>query len=282
MDYKIDGPFNNDFILFSEAHNKPWIWLYNLHPVYLISRFKDEDKKTYAFETLLRSYTAYSVRYSTNKSVQYIQGYTYNFSLTLLKNLRDETISFDTFKTELDAKYNETFGEYIKKDLSKDVKRLDYEQSQSQSAIRGIFCMMEYNAQKAVNRKSDGIRLMTCGEVELDHILPQNMCKVNTEDEEFWNSFGNLTPLEQTLNRRKQDDVSKNSDIYNESSFIITKLIVKDRICGNIPSQSLKKLYDYYIPHPVSEEDINNYSLELMKTRRNDYAYSVVNMLQVN
>ena len=231
MEYNQNG-FNEEWYLLTENHTKPFIWLYNILPSYAISKLTDEEKKDFAFEMLLKSFMVYSIKYSTNRSVQYIQAYMYMFAKEILDKGSDY-YCFEDFKASIEHIYNDQFGEFINKELTKTVKRLDYSQASCKSGIYAILSCIEYLAQKQCGRKRDNLyRLIKNGEIEIDHILPKN--NENDSNESFIDSIGNLTFLEKTLNGSKQNNETMTSERYTDSSFISTKLMIKGNRYENL------------------------------------------------
>jgi len=196
MEYDQNG-FNEEWYLLTENHTKPFIWLYNILPSYAIYKLDNEEKKEFAFEMLLKSFTVYSIKYSTNRSVQYIQTYMYSFAKEILEN-GCNSCCVEDFKSIVEHIYNETFGDFICKELTKTVKRLDYSQASCKSGIYAILSYIEYLAQKQCSRKRDNLyRLTIKNEIEIDHIFPQS--KENNDNEAYIDSIGNLTFLEKIL-----------------------------------------------------------------------------------
>jgi hypothetical protein len=256
MDYQQEG-FNEDWYLLTENHTRSFIWLYNILPAYAISTLKDDDKKSYAFEMLLKSFTVYSIKYSTNRSVQYIQTYMYSFAKEIFEK-GDATYCAEDFKTALYVIYKETFGDFINKELTKTVKRLDYSQASCKSGIYAILSCFEYIAQKACGIKRDNLyRLTKKNEIEIEHILPQS--QENEHNEAFIGSIGNLTFLEKSLNASKQDDTTSTADRYSDSSFITTKLMVDGNRYEGLTNQQIEALRANVIPFTTDKDTINNF-----------------------
>ena len=213
--------FYNDWCLFSENHVKPYIWLYNILPSYVIDKLKDEAKKAYAFLMLFKSYTVYSIKYSSNRSVQYIQTYMYSLSKEIL-TMGEDKYSLEDFKSSLNCLYSKTFGDYIRNELSRDIKRLAYNRASDKGGIYAILSYIEYMSQIECNIKRDNLfKLIWKGQIEIDHIMPQS--NKNQDNEEYIDSIGNLIFLEKTLNGSKNDDSDSTSKRYSDSSFISTK-----------------------------------------------------------
>ena len=264
MDYNQNG-FNEEWYLLTENHTRPFIWLYNILPSYAIYKLTDNEKKEFAFEMLLKSFTVYSIKYSTNRSVQYIQTYMYSLAKEILENGCDSCCMED-FKSGIEHIYNETFGDFISKELTKTVKRLDYSQASCKSGIYAILSCIEYLAQKKCGRKRDNLyRLTSKNEIEIDHILPQN--KENDENEAFIDSIGNLTFLEKTLNGSKQDDESLTSERYTDSSFISTKLMVKGNRYEGLTNDECEILRNDVIPYSTDKDTINNFEDQIERRK---------------
>lgn len=279
MEYKQEG-FTEDWYLFTENHTKQHIWLYNILPAYAISILKNEEKKSFAFEMLLKSFTVYSIRYSTNRSVQYIQTYMFSFAKEIFEKGSD-AYCFEDFKSELEHIYNNTFGDFISKDLTKVIKRLDWTQGTCKSGIYAILSCIEYCAQKQCETKRDNLyRLTKKDEIEIDHILPQS--KENENNETLIDSIGNLTFLEKTLNASKQDDETSTADRYGDSSFISTKLMVDGNRYEGLTGSQIDSVRKDIIPFSCDRETINNYFEERINVRSNEIARSMKAFLSQN
>lgn len=276
MEYKQEG-FNEDWYLLTENHTRQFIWLYNILPAYSISILKNEEKKSFAFDMLLKSFTVYSIKYSTNRSVQYIQTYMYSFAKEILEKGSD-AYCFEVFKSELEHIYNDTFGDFINKELTKTVKRLDYSQATCKSGIYAILSCIEYLAQKQCGMKRDNLYRLTMkkNEIEIDHILPQS--KENENNETLIDSIGNLTFLEKTLNASKQDDVASTANRYGDSSFISTKLMVDGNRYEGLTEQQIVSVMKNVIPFSADRETINNFEGRI-KDRSNEIARKIRDFL---
>lgn len=276
MEYKQEG-FNEDWYLLTENHTRQFIWLYNILPAYSISILKNEEKKSFAFDMLLKSFTVYSIKYSTNRSVQYIQTYMYSFAKEILEKGSD-AYCFEVFKSELEHIYNDTFGDFINKELTKTVKRLDYSQATCKSGIYAILSCIEYLAQKQCGMKRDNLYRLTMkkNEIEIDHILPQS--KENENNETLIDSIGNLTFLEKTLNASKQDDEASTANRYGDSSFISTKLMVDGNRYEGLTEQQIVSVMKNVIPFSADRETINNFEGRI-KDRSNEIARKIRDFL---
>lgn len=276
MEYKQEG-FNEDWYLLTENHTRQFIWLYNILPAYSISILKNEEKKSFAFDMLLKSFTVYSIKYSTNRSVQYIQTYMYSFAKEILEKGSD-AYCFEVFKSELEHIYNDTFGDFINKELTKTVKRLDYSQATCKSGIYAILSCIEYLAQKQCGIKRDNLYRLTKkkNEIEIDHILPQS--KENENNETLIDSIGNLTFLEKTLNASKQDDEASTANRYGDSSFISTKLMVDGNRYEGLTEQQIVSVMKNVIPFSADRETINNFEGRI-KDRSNEIARKIRDFL---
>lgn len=276
LEFKSEG-FNEEWYLLTENHTTKVIWLYNILPCYVISKMTDNAKKDYAFEMLLKSFTVYSIKYSTNRSVQYIQSYMFSFAKEILEHGNDDCI-FDDFKLHLDMLYNYTFGNFIKTELTKTVKKLDYSQSVSKSAIYGILSCFEYKAQKAYGKKRDNIyRLTMNDEIELDHIFPKS--NENHENEAEIDSIGNLTFLEKSLNASKNDNNCLTSERYSDSSFISTKLMIQGNRYEGMSNDEIKNISENILPYTADKDTINNFEDEIVK-RKNQIAIKIQEYLK--
>ncbi len=279
MDFKTDD-FTSDWYLFTEGRNRPFIWLYNILPCYLISQISNADKKEYAFNMLLRSYLAYSLKYSTNRSVQYIQNYMFTFALKLIKF---EEKSYEVFKNELDVLYNDTFSKFISEELNRNMVRLAYGEASSLSAIRGILSYFEYEAQKRSGEKNKNLYRFSCGEkdaVEIEHIKPKSE---ETDDNSIEiHGIGNLTLLESTLNSAKCNNAEKTSNIYNASTFITTKLMINNARLGNLTNNHLDELRGKSIPEVFDVDEINSFNEDDIKRRRTKMVKMVRDFLTIS
>lgn len=268
MDYKQEG-FNEDWYLFAEFRTKKNIWLYNILPSYVISLLNDEDKKSFAFEMLLKSYTTYTIKYSTDRSVQYIQDYMYTFTKEVLEK-GDEEYTLDDFKKSILSIYNNTFSDFISKDITRIVKKLNYHEASSKPGIHNILSCIEYFAQKQCGKKRDNLYNITKKDViEIDHIFPQS--KENETNEDFINGIGNLTFLEKSLNASKQDDESTTSDRYGDSSFITTKIMINSNRYEGLTNPQMKDIRENIIPFCVDKNTINNFESSII-CRRDEIA----------
>lgn len=275
MEYKQEG-FNEDWYLLTENHTKQFIWLYNILPAYGISILKNDEKKSFAFEMLLKSFMVYSIKYSTNRSVQYIQTYMYSFAKEILEK-GDDSYCLEDFKSGIEHIYNETFGDFISKELTRTIKRLDYSQASCKSGIYAILSCIEYLAQKQCGKKRDNLyRLTKKNEIEIDHILPQN--KENENNETFIDTIGNLTFLEKSLNASKQDDEASTSDRYGDSSFISTKLMVDGNRYEGLTAQQIDSVRENVIPFSADRETINNFE-DRIQHRSNEIARRIKEFL---
>lgn len=275
MEYKQEG-FNEEWYLLTENHTQSHIWQYNILPAYGISILTDTEKKSYAFEMLLKSFTLYSLKYSTNRSVQYIQTYMYSLAKEILEKGNDD-YCFEDFKSGIEHIYNNTFGDFISKELTRTIKRLDYSQASCKSGIRAILSCIEYLAQKQCGKKRDNLyRLTKKNEIEIDHILPRN--KENEDNETFIDSIGNLTFLEKALNASKQDNETSTADRYADSSFISTKLMVAENRYEGLTSQQIDSVRKNVIPFVADKETINNFE-DRIKDRTNEIARKMKDFL---
>lgn len=275
-EYKQEG-FYGEWYLLTEHHVKPNLWYFHILPSYIISKIQDEEKKKYAFKVLVNSFTLYSLRYSISSTVQYYYDYTYAFSRELLEYGFGE-YSFDDFKSKLIYIYYKTFGPFINDNLTRSVKNLNYNSSQSKIGIISTLALIEYNSQKCVGRKRNNLWRYVCEKksIEIDHIYPRS--NMNSENEEFIDSIGNLTFLEQSLNASKQAFSEKTSERYGDSSFISTKLMIDGYRYEDLSNEECKRVRDEVIPLCVSKDEINNFEGNI-KQRANAYAIKVRDFL---
>lgn len=272
MDYKQEG-FNEEWYLLTENHTQSHIWLYNILPSYIISTINDDDKKTFAFEILFKSYITYSLKYSVNRSVQYIQNYMYSLSKEIL-NYSDNKYCFDDFKSSLETIYNKTFGDFISNNLTKAIKHLDYSQASSKSGIYAILSYIEFLSQKSCGKKRDNLHKLTKkNEIEIDHIFPQS--QKNDSNELEIDSIGNLTFLEKVLNGSKQDNETSTFDRYCDTSFISTKLMIDGNRYEGLTNQQIKYLQNKIVPFLTDKETINNF-----ENRIKERTTAIANMMR--
>jgi hypothetical protein len=264
MDFKNEGN-SNEWYLFTEGRKNPHIWLYNILPCYLISSITNEDKKNYAFDMLLRSYIAYSLKYSTNRSVQYIQNYMFAFALKLIK-YGDKT--YEVFKNELDVHYNDTFSKFISEDFTRNMVRLSYGEATSLGAIRGILSFFEYKAQKLCGEKNKNLYRFLIGEntIDIEHIMPKSL--ENDENTIEIHGIGNLALLESSLNSAKCDNAEKTTSLYNDSTFITTKLMLDDARLGNLTNAQIAEVKANCLPMSFDGEKLNDFNEECIRNRR--------------
>ncbi len=278
MDYKQEG-FNEEWYLLAE-YNKTGkranLWLYNILPSYVIYHLNDNDKKTFAFEMLFKSYIAYSIKYSTDRSVQYIQDYMYAFTKAILEK-SDIEYSLDDFKKSIQSIYNNVFADFINKDTTRIIKKLNYHETACRLAIYNILSCIEYFAQKACEKKRDNLYNITKKDViEIDHIFPQS--KENEMNEDYINGVGNLTFLEKSLNASKQDNESSTSDRYGDSSFITTKIMINGNRYEGLTNFQMKNIRENIIPLCVDKETINNFESSIIN-RRDEIARKIKEFL---
>lgn len=277
MEYKQEG-FNEEWYLLTENHTRPFIWLYNILPAYAISKIKDEEKKSFAFEMLLKSFMIYSIKYAVNRSVQYIQTYMYSFAKEILEDC-DKKYCLEDFKTDIIRLYNKTFSEFIFNDLTGTIKMLNYSLSSSKSGIYAILSYIEYLAQKQSGIKRDNLyRLIKKDEIELDHIFPRS--KKTDDNEKDIDSIGNLVFLEKSLNASKQDVELATSEKYGDSSFISTKLIIRGNRYEGLTNEQIVSISENVIPYNGSKDMINNFSTDLIRSRENDIASLIKKLAQ--
>ena len=267
--------FNAEWYLLAEGNNKSFIWFYNILPAYVISKIKEEDKKTFAFEMLLKSYVAYSIKYSVSRSVAYMQVYSFLFTKEILANLNS---CFDDFKLALSTVYLKQFSVFIKEELTKTIKKLDYEVPSSKTGIHSILLCLEYLSQKQCGIKRDNIiKITKKDEIELDHILPKS--KENYNNDMIIDGIGNLVLLEKSLNASKQNKETLNSRKYSDSSFITTKLMIKGNRYESLTNEEIDGLYrTKVVPFYTSEEKINNFENEI-EIRRNEIIFKIKDFL---
>ena len=272
--------FNESWYMFTEGRNTSTIWLYNILPCYLISKIKDTNIKTYAFDMLLKSYLIYSIRYLDNKSVQYIQNYLFTFGMKLILF---EDKGYDTLKDELNVHYSNTFGDFIINGMSDAFSHISYQGKTSQGAIRGIMSVVEFLAQRKVNVKKDNIyRFVTSNKngIDIEHIMPQ---KKKTEDNNiFVDGIGNLVLLESSLNSSKKDDADATSKRYTDSSFITTKLIMEDSRYEGLTNEELTILRNMYVPYCCTVENLNRFDENMIKQRKTGISKMLRDFLQVD
>lgn len=272
--------FNCDWYLLAEGRNKPYIWLYNILPSYIISKITDKPKKDYAFECLLKSYLTYSIKYSSNHSVQYIQTYMYTLSKSMLEHMGDD-YSLDDFKNSLDITFKNTFGDFIKNDATRNIKKLCYKEASSTGAIYAILSLFEYEAQKLTGVKRDNLyKLIQKDKIEFDHIMPKSLR--NDGNEDVIDSIGNLTFLEKPLNSSKNDTQEVASVRYSDSSFITTKLIIDGNRYESLSNDNISDVTTNILPYHTDDKTINNFSVENITDRRNRIAEKVREYLQIS
>lgn len=278
MDYKHDG-FNDEWYLLAEYQKtckKENIWLYNILPSYVISHINDDDKKSFAFEMLFKSYIAYSIKYSTEKSVQYIQDYMYTFTRVLLEKSEKE-YSLDDFKESIKTVYKNTFGDLINNDIIIKVQNLNYCKQASRPAINNILSCIEYFAQKHSGKKRDNLyNLIKKDVIEMEHIFPQS--KISDTNKDYIHGVGDLTFLEKALNASKQDNETSTSDRFGDSSFITTKLMIKGNRYEGIKNSDIDYIQKNIIPLCVDEKTINNFESSII-IRRDAIAHKIKEIL---
>lgn len=280
MGYSQDG-FNEEWYLLTENHNKPFIWQYNILPAYAIHNISNEEKKEFAFIMLLNSFTAYSIKYSTSRSVQYIQTYMYSFAKEILEG-KDDSCCIEDFKSNLEHVYNSTFGDFIANECTKAVKSLSYSHPSSKPGIYAILSYFEYLAQKKCNRKRDNLYHISVngkennGEIEIDHVFPRS--NENEKNEGYIDSIGNLVFLEKSLNGSKQNDESSSSERYTDSSFISTKLMIDGNRYEGLSNEECEAVREKVIPYHKDKDTINNFE-EHIEYRRNEIALRVKSIL---
>lgn len=272
--------FNESWYMFTEGRNTSIIWLYNILPCYAISKITDTDAKDYAFDMLLRSYLIYSIKYLGNKSVQYIQNYLFTFALKLILC---EDKGYDTIKDELNNHYIQTFGEFISKGMSDSISHISYEGKTSQGALRGILSVIEFLAQRRGNvRKENVYKFVTLknSNIDIEHIMPQD--KKNEDNDVFVDGIGNLVLLESSLNSSKRNNAEATSKRYTDSSFITTKLILKDARYEGLTNNQLADLRNNDIPFCCTEENLNAFDETMIKQRKNCISKIIRDFLQIN
>ena len=274
MLFKANG-FIEEWYLLTEGNNKSFIWFYNILPAYVVSKIKEEDKKAFAFEMLLKSYVSYSIKYSISRSVAYMQVYSFLFTKEILANLNS---CFEDFKLALSTVYLKQFSDFFKEHLTKTIKKLDYCEAASKTGIHSILLCLEYLSQKQCGIKRDNIiKITKKDEIELDHILPKS--KENNNNDMIINGIGNLVLLEKSLNASKQDKQILNSKKYSDSSFITTKLLIKGNRYESLTNEEIDNLYTTkVVPFCTNEDKINNFESEI-EIRRNEIILKIKDFL---
>ena len=259
--------FDNDWYMLTDGRNSKRLWLYNILPSYIISKMEVGEKRQYAFDVLVKSFLAYSIKYAKNKSVQYIQDYMYKYSNILILNYE----SIDDFKDAVKEQYLQTF-EGVIKDCNFSIRTLSYMDSISSLAIRGILSTIEYYAQRGIGCKNKNVYDFTTGtgDIDIEHIKPKSFLAESEENEKYVteiNGIGNLTLLESGLNSSKGDSSEKTSEMYKISTFLTTCTIDESNRHAKLTNEKMTQLRKTYIPYTCDTETLNDFGVENIELR---------------
>ena len=259
--------FDNDWYMLTDGRNSKRLWLYNILPAYIISKMDVGEQRQYAFDTLVKSFLAYSIRYAKNKSVQYIQDYMYKYSNILISRYD----SIDDFKDAIKEQYLQTF-EGVIKDCGLNIRTLSYMDSISSLAIRGILSTIEYYAQRGIGCKSKNVYdfVTGTGEIDIEHIKPKSFLDESEENEKYVtdiNGIGNLTLLESSLNSSKGASSEKTSEMYKISTFLTTSTIDESNRHARLTNEKMVQLRKTYIPYTCDTTTLNDFGIENIELR---------------
>ena len=271
--------FDNDWYMLTDGRNSKRMWLYTILPSYIISKMEVGEKRQYAFDVLVKSFLAYSIKYAKNRSVQYFQDYMYKYANTLISNYN----SIDDFKDAIKEQYLQTFEEVIK-NCSLSIRTLSYMDSTSSLAIRGILSTIEYYTQRGIGWKNKNVYdfVTGSGDIDIEHIKPKSFLNENEENEQYVadiNGIGNLTLLESGLNSSKGDLSEKTSEMYKISSFLTTCTIDESNRHAKLTNDKMVKLRSVYIPYTCDTKTLNNFDIENIRLRLTKLIKSIKNFL---
>lgn len=287
----------NDNYFFTQLGKKR-LWWHVMLPLYIINKDFSGEKHDFLYDTLMKSWTCYNIKYTISSHIQYYQKFLAKFSyLTLLH--KDDDIM--VLKSVIKNWYNEIFGDLLTKDMDKAIKRLNYTIDKDKQAIRSIFSTIEYSIFKNIDSKTnmlynfvdeyissnkikpkDGTPKGTKANkiMSIDHIIPQSYGKANMMDENTINSIGNLTLLELTLNQKKSDDISKNREIYLGSKYISTNLLNCNNSFVNLSTLDIAKVDN--LVKRYDECEINNFNENSIDMRTEYIVWKMIECLKVN
>lgn len=118
-------------------------------------------------------------------------------------------------------------------------------------------------------------------EINLDHWLPNSVSEGNEELRDASNKLGNFVLLESNLNQSKGNDFGKNNQLYCQSSFIGTKLMSKEYICGiSTDKKEIMNNDEYVIRYDV--DTINNPKIDNINQRKRALMNFIISYIKPN
>ena len=118
-------------------------------------------------------------------------------------------------------------------------------------------------------------------EINLDHWLPNSISEDNEELHYASNRLGNFVLLESNLNQSKGNDFGKNNQLYCQSSFIGTKLMSKEYICGiSTDKKEIMNNDEYVIRYDV--DTINNPKIDNINQRKRALMNFIISYIKPN
>lgn len=287
----------NDNYFFTQLGKKR-LWWHVMLPLYIIDKDFSREKHDFLYETLMKSWTCYNIRYTISSHIQYYQKFLAKFGLLSLLHKDDDIM---VLKSVIKNLYNETFSDLLTKDMDKAIKRLNYTIDKDKQAIRSIFSTIEYSIFKSTGNKTNMLynfveEYINSGKImskngaskgtksnkmmSIDHIIPQSYGKAMMMDENVINSIGNLTLLELTLNQKKSDDITKNREIYLSSKYISTNLLNNNNSFVNLSTTDIAKVSN--LVKRYDESEINAFTKDDIENRTDFIVLKMIECLKIN
>lgn len=291
-----DKMYNDDY--FFTQLGKKRLWWHVLLPLYIINKDFSGEKHDFLYDTLMKSWTCYNIRYTISSHIQYYQKFLAKFGLLSLLHKDDDIM---ILKSVIKNLYNETFSDLLTKDMDKAIKRLNYTIDKDKQAIRSIFSTIEYsifkstgnktnmlynfaeeyiNSNKIISKNGSSKSSKSNKMMSIDHIIPQSYGKAIMMDENVINSIGNLTLLELTLNQKKSDDITKNREIYLSSKYVSTNLLNNNNSFVNLSTADIAKVNN--LVKRYDESEINSFDKNHIENRTDFIVCKMIECLKIN
>lgn len=271
--FKSHTDCRDNYFYFRNTADKDCMWWYLIKPLFLTHTLYKKDKyEIYAFLKgyFIRAYGFYIPLRTINTNSQNFINLMEEVSYYLIKYVDN----YDALKKNLIDKLNKYMLNYggVKKVVNDSIGHLSYTTSRHKNAIRSVLNTIEYAICEECG--FDGRNLIDMYErkgkkFELDHWKPKNgYYSDNEEYDEAYDKIGNLVLVEESLNKSKGCDETKNSKTYVQSNLYQTKLFdIGNR--GSFYNKELDIFNNSGILCRFDTQTINSPTLENIKKRTN-------------
>lgn len=253
------GNLSDECYYLKDAGHYNMLWWYFIQPCYLATKYANRENFVFTKALFMRMYTFFSIFRASNTNTQCFMNFLEDMSYLIISKGKSE--EYQTTAKEKARHYIKVTGKgYESLEI---IYSLTIGNTRHKNAMRSIFGLLEYAFCEENNLPTDSLfkfysaNTKNMSGIDMDHWLPENIFK-GEENKYEYQRIGNIVPIESPLNRSKQDNTGKNADIYPQSQFIVTKMMLdKQRsyynnvTLNNMNRSSYKRYTEDELNHPT-------------------------------